>query len=46
VGLCLVQPQVTVGSEIQVEVRGRKLKARVASRNLENRTGNTTHAIM
>jgi aminomethyltransferase len=46
VGLCLVQPQVTVGSEIQVEVRGRKLKARVAPRNLENRTGNTTHAIM
>jgi aminomethyltransferase len=46
IGLCLLAPDVTVGSEIEVEVRGKKLRAEVVSKNLENRKGNITYAII
>ena len=39
VGLCMIEPDVPVGVEIEVEVRGRKLKAKIVDRNLENRKG-------
>jgi aminomethyltransferase len=46
VGLCLIEPAVPVGAEVAVEVRGRKLKAKVVSKNLENRKGNTAYAVV
>ena len=45
-GLCMIPPQVAVGDEIEVEVRGRKLKAKIVLRNLENRKINTTYAVL
>ena len=44
VGLCMIAPNVPVGSEIEIEVRGRRLKAKVVPRNLENRKGNVAYA--
>jgi aminomethyltransferase len=46
VGLCMIAPNVPVGSEIELEVRGRRLKAKVVPRNLENRKANTTYAVI
>ncbi|MHC4951221.1 MAG: glycine cleavage system aminomethyltransferase GcvT [Planctomycetota bacterium] len=46
VGLCMIAPNVPMGSEIEVEVRGRKLKAKIVARNLENRKVNTTYAVI
>ncbi len=46
VGLCMIAPDVPVGSEIEIEVRGRKLKAKIVMRNLENRKVNTTYAVL
>ena len=45
IGLCIIDPQVAVKSEIEIEVRGRKLKATVVGRNLENRTEKITYAL-
>ena len=45
IGLCIIDPQVAVKSEIEIEVRGRKLKATVVTRNLENRKVKTTYAL-
>jgi hypothetical protein len=42
----MIPPQVAVGDEIEVEVRGRKLKAKIVLRNLENRKVNTTYAVL
>lgn len=46
IGLCLLAPDVIVGSEIEVEVRRKKLRAKVVSKNLENRKGNITYAVI
>ncbi len=46
IGLCIIDPQVAVKSEIEIEVRGRKLKATVVARNLENRKVKTTYALI
>lgn len=46
VGLCLVEPTIPVGAEVCVEVRGRKLKAKVVARNLENRKGSIVNCIL
>jgi len=46
VGLCIVAPNIPVGSEIEIEVRGRRLKAEVVARNLENRKGDTAYALL
>ncbi len=46
VGLCIIEPQVPVGAAIEVEVRGRKLKANVVSKNLENRKGRIAYAAL
>jgi aminomethyltransferase len=46
VGLCLIQPHVPVGARVEVEVRGRKLKAKVVSKNLEKRKTNITYPII
>ena len=45
IGLCRVAPQVAVGGEIEIEVRGRMLKAAVVARNLENRKVKMTYAL-
>jgi len=46
IGLCMVDPSVTVGSTIEIDVRGRRLKAVIVARNLENRKGTQTYAIV
>lgn len=46
VGLCMIAPNVPVGSEIELEVRGRKLRAEVVKKNLENRKGNVACAVL
>ena len=46
VGLCMIAPDVGVGAEVEVEVRGRRLKAIIVERNLENRKGNTANAVL
>lgn len=46
VGLCLIEPTVAVGAAVEVEVRGRRLKANVVSKNLENRKGSIAHAVL
>lgn len=45
IGLCMIAPQVAVGSEIEIEVRGRKLKATIVARNLENRKSKISYAL-
>ena len=45
IGLCMVAPQVAVGSEIEIEVRGRMLIAEIVARNLENRKVKMTYAL-
>jgi len=44
-GMCMVSPQVAIGSDIEIEVRGRKLKAMIVPRNLENRKVTITYAL-
>ena len=46
VGLCMIEPSVPVGAEIEVEVRGRRLKAKVVVKNLENRKGSIAYAVV
>lgn len=46
IGLCLIESQVTIGSKIEIEVRGRKLKATVVTGNLQNRKTNRTYAVL
>lgn len=46
VGLCLVNPDVPVGSQVEIDVRGRRLKAEIVVKNLENRKGEITYAIV
>ena len=46
VGLCMIEPIVPVGAEIEIEVRGRKLKAKVVVKNLENRKGSIAYAVL
>ena len=46
IALCLVEPDISVASEIEIDVRGRRLKAVIVIRNLENRKGTTTYAIV
>ena len=36
IGLCLIDPQIALGGEIGIKVRGRMLKAEIVARNLEN----------
>jgi aminomethyltransferase len=45
IGLCIIDPQVALGSEIEIEVRGRMLKAEIVTRNLENRKVKRTYAL-
>jgi len=46
VGLCMVAPHIPVGSEIEIEVRRRRLKAEIVARNLKNRRGSVAYAIL
>lgn len=46
VGLCLISPEVPMGATVEVDVRGRRLKAVVVVKNLENRKGNVTYAVV
>jgi aminomethyltransferase len=46
VGLCMIGPNIPMGSEIEIEIRGRRLKANVVLRNLENRKGDVAYAIV
>lgn len=46
VGLCMIEPQAVIGSEIEIDVRGRKLKAQIVTKNLENRKGSVTTAVI
>lgn len=46
VGLCMIEPNVSVGSEIEIEVRGRKLKAKIVAKNLENHQDSTAYAVI
>ncbi|MHC5001026.1 MAG: aminomethyltransferase family protein, partial [Planctomycetota bacterium] len=45
IGLCLIDPRMAIGSEIEIEVRGRMLKAEIVARNLENRKVKRTYAL-
>jgi hypothetical protein len=42
----MVDPRVEIGDAIEIEVRGRKLKAVIVARNLENRKVNITYAVL
>ena len=46
VGLCLLSPEVPIGAVVEVDVRGRRLKAEVVKKNLENRKGKIAYAIV
>ncbi len=46
IGLCLVRPEVKVGDMVEIEVRGRRLKAEIVARNLENRKGEIAFAVV
>lgn len=46
IGLCLLSPQVPVAATVEVDVRGRRLKAEVVKKNLENRKGNIACAVI
>ncbi|MCI0499043.1 MAG: glycine cleavage system aminomethyltransferase GcvT [Planctomycetales bacterium] len=46
VGLCLVNADVPVGVRIEVEIREKKLNAQTVVRNLENRSGPVTAAVL
>lgn len=46
VGLCLLSPEVPIGAIVEIDVRGRRLKAEVVTKNLENRKGSTTYAVL
>lgn len=46
IGLSMVQPQVTIGEIVELEIRGRRLKAEVVARNLENRKGDIVYAVV
>jgi aminomethyltransferase len=46
IGLCMIIPQIALGSEIEIDVRGRMLKAETVIRNLENRKDNETYALL
>jgi aminomethyltransferase len=46
VAICLIEPSVQIGEEITVDVRGRKLRAKVVTKNLENRDGDTAYAVL
>ena len=46
VGLCMIAPSVPVDAKIEVQVRGRKLKAEVVAKNLENRKGSIAYAVL
>jgi aminomethyltransferase len=46
VGLCMVVPNGPIGSGVEIEVRGRKLKAEIVARNMENRKVKTTYAMI
>jgi aminomethyltransferase len=45
IGLCLIDPRIAIGNEIEIEVRGRMLKAEIVARNLENRKVKRTYAL-
>jgi aminomethyltransferase len=45
IGLCLIDPRIALGSEIEIDVRGRMLKAKIVARNLENRKVKRTYAL-
>lgn len=46
IGLCMIEPDVPVGAEIEILVRDRKLKAKIVKKNLENRFGEQTLAVL
>lgn len=46
VALSMIVPDVPIGSEIEVDVRGRRLKAKIVLRNLDNRNGSVAHAVL
>ncbi len=46
VGLCMIEPNVPIGADVDIEVRGKKLKAKIVTKNLENRKGNVAYAIL
>jgi aminomethyltransferase len=46
VGLCMIEPNVPIGAEIEIEVRGKKLNAQLVIKNMENRNGSVTCAIV
>jgi len=45
-GLCMIEPHIEIGTEIEIEVRGRKLKALIVPRNLQNTKGAQTFAVL
>ncbi len=45
IGQCLIAPRIALGSEIEIEVRGRMLKAAVVARNLGNPKTKMTYAL-
>jgi aminomethyltransferase len=46
VGLAMVQPDVPVDAVLEMDVRGRRLKAQLVGRNLENRKNNFATAVL
>jgi aminomethyltransferase len=45
IGMCLVDPGMTIGNQIEIDVRGRMLKAEIVARNLENRKREVAYAL-
>ncbi|MCE5185126.1 MAG: glycine cleavage system aminomethyltransferase GcvT [Planctomycetaceae bacterium] len=45
IGLCMIEPDISVGAQLEIEVRGKNLRAQVVSRNLQN-TGRQTRAVL
>ncbi|MCD6175716.1 MAG: glycine cleavage system aminomethyltransferase GcvT [Planctomycetes bacterium] len=47
IGLCMVEPQtLSIGRNVEIEVRGRMLKAVIVARNMENRKTKMTYALL
>lgn len=46
IGLCMIEPNIEIGSEIEIEVRARKLKALIVPRNLQNTKPPQTWAVV
>ena len=46
IGLALVDSAIRAGEVLEIDVRGRRLRAEAVKRNLDNRSGSVTFAVL